>query len=257
MSVFSAYAQFYDALYQAKDYPAECDFLEQVFRRYAKTPVRSILELGCGTGGHTLPLAQRGYAITGIDRSSEMLSMARAKAAAASAQASEFCLADIRDFDLKRTFDTVIAVFAVLSYMTSNADFLAALKTARRHLRPGGLFFFDAWFGPAVLTDRPGDRYKIVEARDGDDERIIRFVHPELNIYQHTVDVNYKVLRQRGDRVIADVSETHTMRFFFPQEINFYLETAGFQVKNICQFMHLDTPLSDHEWNMAVVAEAV
>ena len=47
----------------------------------------------------------------------------------------------------------------------------------------GGLFVFDAWFGPAVLTERPADRYRIVEA---DGERIVRFAHPELDLLQHS-----------------------------------------------------------------------
>jgi len=63
------YAGTYDALYQDKDYEAECDFLQQVFARYAQAPIRAILDLGCGTGGHALPLARRGYALTGVDRS--------------------------------------------------------------------------------------------------------------------------------------------------------------------------------------------
>ena len=77
MTVFGSYAQFYDILYQDKDYEAECDFLEQIFDRYAPGPVRTILDLGCGTGGHTLPLARRGYEVVGVDRSEKMLAEAR------------------------------------------------------------------------------------------------------------------------------------------------------------------------------------
>jgi hypothetical protein len=49
-------------------------------------------------------------------------------------------------------------MFAVLGYQGENDDVLAALKTAHRHARPGGLFLFDVWYGPAVLHERPSQR---------------------------------------------------------------------------------------------------
>ena len=75
------YADQYDLLYSDKDYEAECDLLEEVFRRYGTGPVQTILDLGCGTGSHALLLARRGYQVTGVDRSQEMLAQARQKAA--------------------------------------------------------------------------------------------------------------------------------------------------------------------------------
>jgi predicted TPR repeat methyltransferase len=59
MDVFKDYAKYYDLLYQEKNYEEECDFIEQVFRGFSKLKVKSILELGCGTGGHAIPLARR------------------------------------------------------------------------------------------------------------------------------------------------------------------------------------------------------
>jgi SAM-dependent methyltransferase len=207
-----------------------------------------------------LPLAQRGYHVMGVDRSEKMLAAAREKAAigdqrrAASAGSVVLHQADIRDLDLGQTFDAVISMFAVISYMTSNDDLISAFRTARRHLQPGGLFIFDAWSGLAVLTERPQDRYKIVEANG---ERIIRFVHPELKLLQHVVDVNYKVLRLRGERIVDEVDEMHPMRFLFPQEVTYYLTTAGFAVERICPFLRLDEELTERGWELAVVAEVV
>jgi SAM-dependent methyltransferase len=255
MTVFGTYAQFYDTLYQDKDYQAECDFLEQVFARYTQAPLRTILDLGCGTGGHAFPLTQRGYEVMGIDRSEEMLAAARAKITPALERSNvpTFQRGDIRNLDLGRTFDAVIAMFAVISYQTSNEDLQAALRTARRHLQPGGLFVFDAWFGPAVLTDRPADRYKVIEANG---EQVIRFAHPELDVLSHMVRVHYKALRLRGKRVVAKADEIHSMRFLFPLEVTHYLEEAGFRHRRLCPFPCLDDDLSERDWNLAVVAEA-
>jgi SAM-dependent methyltransferase len=252
MTVFGEYAQFYDILYGDKDYEAECDFLEEIFRRYAQGPMQTVLDLGCGTGGHVFPLMRRGYRVTGIDRSQDMLAIAQGKVTDRS-PVPVFRQGDIRDVDLEQKFDAVIAMFAVMSYMTSNEDLLAALRTARRHLRPGGLFAFDAWFGPAVLTQKPTDRCKIID-RDG--ERIVRFVHPELRILDHVVEVNYHVLRLREKQVADETSETHSMRFLFPQEIGHYLDESGFRLRNLSPFLRPDDQLTDQDWNMAVVAEA-
>jgi SAM-dependent methyltransferase len=250
MSVFGEYAQFYDTLYRDKDYAAEVAYLEAIFARWGGGQIHSVLDLGCGTGSHALPLAERGYAVTGVDQSAAMLAQARAKLG----DRARFEQGDLRSVDLGQTFDAVVSMFAVFGYMISNEDLAAAFQTARRHTRKGGLFFFDAWFGPAVLAERPSDRYKIF---DTGGERVIRFVHPELDVLRHVVEVNYKVLRLAGATVVAEVDEVHPMRYLFPQEVAYYLQQAGFAVKHLGTFLHLDGGLDPRDWNLAVVAEAV
>ena len=250
--VFKRYALYYDMLYQDKDYDAECDFLEEVFQAHACGPTRRILDLGCGTGGHAIPLARRGYAVTGVDFSAQMLSTAQAKSAMTGLPI-EFVVGDVRQMALGRTFDVVIAMFAVMSYQTSNADLAAAIHTARCHLLPGGLFVFDAWFGPAVLNERPTDRFRSVETGE---ERIHRFAHPELDIVAHTVVVNYKVLRLRAGQLLDEVDEAHPMRFFFIQELAYFLERNGFRLRQACPFLEMERELTERDWNMTVIAEA-
>lgn len=255
MPVFADYARFYDALYVDKDYESECDFLERIFERYGSGRVRSILDLGCGTGGHALPLAQRGFTVTGVDRSVAMLAEARKKAGEIVSSESDvkFVEADIQDLDLGKTFDAVVAMFAVVSYLTANDDLLRMFRAVRRHLAPGGLFVFDAWHGPAVLAERPADRYKIMGRSP---ERVIRFVHPELDWLHHVVDVHYKVLHLIGDRLQNEVDEVHSMRFIFPQEVTCYLEWADFEVIALCPFLKLDDALTERDWNCTVIARA-
>ena len=69
--------------------------------------------------------------------------------------------------------------------------------------------------------------------------------------------VHFKVLRLPGERVVAEVDETHPMRFLFPQELTHYLGESGFHVRKLCPFMRLDEDLSERDWNLAVVAEAI
>jgi len=248
MTVFNEYAKFYDALYEDKDYYGEVDYLERLFNKYATKPVATILDLGCGSGGHAIQLAERGYKVTGVDRSDEMLTIARQKTNAGNL---EYIHSDLINIDLGKKFDVVISMFAVLSYVTENRDLLKAFQVIAKHLQPGDIFFFDAWFGPAVLSERPTDRYKITTQSN---ERIIRFAHPQMNVMSHTVTVNYKVIHISGKQIIEEIEESHQMRFFFPLEIEQYLSSSSFKLLSMHPFMDEEHSMTERDWSMAVVA---
>lgn len=252
-AVFGAYAGFYDALYADKDYESECDFLEQVFAQHGMTPGGSVLDLGCGTGGHVVPLALRGYVMTGVDRSSAMVDRAMIKAGEAGV-AAEFVVSDIRTLDLGRTFDAVISMFAVVSYQLTDADAAAVFTTARRHLRSGGVFVFDVWHGPAVLTQRPGVKTKTVGAPGGDE--ITRVARPTLDEDARTVEVAYEVMRTSAGVVVEHTTEAHTVRYFFANELRELLAGAGFGDIAISPFGELDREPTEEDWNISVVARA-
>lgn len=250
MKPFQNYANYYDILYQEKDYQKECDFLEEIFKKYSDIPVKTILNLGCGTGSHDLILAEGGYQITGVDLSSKMLEIARKKAEEQNKKIY-FIEADIRNFELERKFDTVISMFAVISYLTENKDIISAFKKAAKHLNKNGIFTFDCWFGPTVLSQKPEKREKIIKQGK---ERIKRIAVPNLDILNQTVDVNYQLFRGRGEKVLENIQETHKIRFFFPQEIKNFLEQADLQLIRICPFMELDKTPTEKDWNITVIA---
>ena len=252
--VFAAYASFYDALYRDKDYEAECDDLERAFRSYSPDTPRSVLDLGCGTGGHVLPMARRGFEMTGVDRSPEMIQQARSKAAQAGLEI-DYRVGDIRHLHLGRIFDAVISMFAVMGYQYKNDDLAAAMCTARMHLKPGGLFVFDAWFGPAVLMQRPGTTSKRVTLDDG--EVVERRAESVLDLVSQTVEVRYVVTGRRGELAVDEARESHRMRYLFPREVAYFLEVAGFQALSMAPFMDPDGDLDEETWNFTVVAQAV
>ena len=249
--LFEKYADAYDILYKDKDYDAECTFMENIFSRFANKPIRSILDLGCGTGRHALPLSQRGYVVTGIDRSEKMLAYARKKAAGIEDRLT-FKKGDIRTLELGAKFDAVISMFAVMSYQTTNDDLSMAIQAVSRHLEPGGLFVFDAWHGPAVLTEGPSEKVRDIVEQG---VRTIRITSPRVDISANTVDVNFKVLTMKNARIISEVEEVHTMRFLFQKEIEFYLNQSDLVPVKFCPFMALDKELTSHDWNMTAIAK--
>jgi len=254
MVQFGQYAQYYDLLYGDKDYNAEVDFLEDTFRAYtAKGVIKRVLDLGCGTGGHVLPLAQRGYQVTGVDLSQAMLDMALEKARQSGLEI-DFRQGKLCSVDLGSTFDAVISMFAVISYQTTNQELLFAFNTVRRHLKPGGLFIFDGWFGPAVLAIRPSERVKMVNIRD---ERLIRLTRPNLDILDHTVTIEFTVLRLKQGRLIDEINETHVMRFLFIPEVELLCKNTGFEVVHYCPFMGPGRRPDETDWNVSWILRAI
>jgi SAM-dependent methyltransferase len=250
-AVFSHdYAAAYDDLYQDKDYLAECDLIEHVLNTYADGPAgRRLLDLGCGTGGHAAPLTRRGYDVVGVDRSPDMLRQAAARASSA-----RFELGEIGALDLGETFDAVLMMFAVLGYQVGNADVQAALATARRHVGPGGLFFCDFWYGPAVLAERPGQRVKVIDTPGG---QVIRVASGELDARHNLCTVDYRVWRMADSRLVSETRERHPMRYFFAPELELLLAQAGFELQRLGAFPALGADPTEATWNAALVARAI
>lgn len=248
------YSNLYDRFYQDKNYSLECDLIEAVFKRYQTKP-RTILDLGCGTGSHAVMLAKRGYVVTGVDRSLHMLETAREKARAEKVDIS-FIQQDISTLTPAplngETFDAVISMFAVMGYLTENAQLAKTFSNIRGYLKPGGVFLFDCWYGPAVLSQRPESRVHSYEV--GDNHRVLRLVAPELDTLRQVVSINYRVLETKGDRVLSETSETHRMRYFFPMETKYFLETAGFTGVGLYPFEDIDRELTPNDWNMLATA---
>jgi ubiquinone/menaquinone biosynthesis C-methylase UbiE len=244
------YADAYDSLYQDKDYKKECDFIEAIFKKNKQKP-KTILDLGCGTGGHALLLAKPGYEVVGIDRSEHMLKGAREKAKDQGLKI-QFIKGDITNIDLKRKFDAVISMFAVMGYQITNKALHNACRTAHSHLKKNGIFIFDCWNGLAVLTEKPGIRVK--EMQVSKNEKLVRFTEPVVRYLDHVVETRFKVWKMKDNSLVRETNEAHFMRFLFPQEIRYFLETAGFKNIEMCPFLDLNRELTEHDWNMCVIA---
>jgi len=215
-----------------------------------------MLELGCGTGRHASELAALGCTIHGVDRSDTMLAEATARASANAAHGAQmtFSAGDIRTVRLGQTFDAAISLFHVISYQTSNDDLRAAFKTARDHVVKGGLFLFDCWYGPGVLTDPP-----TVRAKRMSDEliEVTRIAEPVIDTTASTVEVRYDMfVRDRASGVVSEVQESHLMRYLFVTEIELLLKDGSFKPLAFLEWM-TDRAPSTTTWNLCAVARAV
>ncbi|MBA3042640.1 MAG: class I SAM-dependent methyltransferase [Alphaproteobacteria bacterium] len=213
----------------------------------AQGPCR-ILDLGCGTGSVALRLADLGHHVTGLDPAPGMLDVARAKDKAGTVR---WLAGDARDFALGETFDLIIMTGHVFQVFLDDAETLAVLSSARRHLADGGRLVFESRNPPA----RAWEGWKEELTRERTD---VPGIGP--------VEVYYQVREAWGDFVRFDavftllesserrISES-TLRFPGRDTIAQLLKSAGFSsVKWLGDWD--GTPLHPHSPEIIVIAEA-
>ena len=143
--IYDLLAPIYDRVNGDIDYSAWADFVEENIKRYnPDMTTELVLDLGCGTGKMTLELARRGYDMTGVDLSAEMLDIAR--------ECAERCglsdkmlwlLQDITEFELYGTVELCVSCLDTINHLTSPKDLKKCLSLVHNYLVPDGLFLFD------------------------------------------------------------------------------------------------------------------
>jgi SAM-dependent methyltransferase len=250
-----AYAAAYDLFYAEKDYEAECDVIERAFAEFSAVPIHRVLDLGCGTGGHAIPLAGRGYDVIGVDRSPGMLAAARVKAETADVTGRiSFLLDDVTAARPMASCDSALMMFNVLGYQALPAEVAAALAAVRRALRPGGLFLFDVWQAPAVDLEPPAQRWQITEQDNG---RLIRLSSAQLDPAAETCSVKIQVLRLVDDRVTDEAIEHHQIRYFRREPLMKSLEGAGMELLRLGRFPEYWREPNTRQWSVLGVARAL
>ena len=255
MSVFAGYARYYDLLYRDKPYQEEADHVRRLILSHVPN-AHAIVELGCGTGAHAEHLARAGMEVNGVDLSEWMLERAAARRVTLTddvARRLHFSHGDVRNIRLNIRADAVISLFHVMSYQSENADLHAMFATAHEHLRTGGVFIFDAWYGPAALTDRPAVRVKVLE---DDEVKITRIAQPTLYPSRNLVDVHYHIFayeKKRGH--CSETVETHRMRYLFSTEVELLAAQSGFTVIDVHEWMTGRAPGFD-TWGVCFVCRA-
>lgn len=246
---FGPCSAYYDLIYRNKDYAAEASYVRSLLTRHGARG-RELLELGCGTGRHAAYLARDGYRVHGIDLSPEMVGLARASIPCELAERLRFDTGDVRNVRLGSQFDAVLALFHVASYQTTNQDLTAMFATAAVHLQPGGLFIFDFWYGPGVLSEPPAVRVKRLQDRQVE---VTRIAEPAQLADQNIVDVRYTYfVKDRATSVITQLEETQRMRYLFLPELEPMLRHAGLRMVVAERWMSGE--LDAGSWQAVVVA---
>jgi len=251
---YGRFARYYDIIYhEIVNYEGDVDFLEAVFRRYRVKP-RTILDVGCGTGNHDIPLARRSYRVTGLDQSSAMLSVARKKTAESRVRV-RFVRADMRSFRIMKQFDAVLCMFGAFGYILPSRDVVRVLRSVRAHLGPGGLFIFEFWQGSAA---RPAPHPSWIHIRKPDLE-IVRLDESRYDPRTERLPVEFRFFVFRGRRVIDRFDELHTIQTYSVPGMRTLLRRGGFDLLGAFAATNMKkafTPVTRDTFRIMAVARA-
>ncbi|WP_278625460.1 class I SAM-dependent methyltransferase [Parabacteroides gordonii] len=218
-----------DLIYDANIYDGLNTFLSdlQFYKKWLpKNKEAKILELCCGTGRLTVPIAKAGYNICGVDYTSSMLEQAKVKASEAGLEIN-FIEADIRSLNLQEKFDFIFIPFNSIHHLYKNEDLFKAFNGVKNHLKEGGLFLLDC-FNPNIqyIVEGEKEQRKIAEYTTEDGRAVLI---KQTMRYESATQINRIEWHYFFNGEFHSIQNLD-MRLFFPQELDSYLEGAGFEI---------------------------
>ena len=185
-----------------------------------------ILELCCGTGRLTIPLAQEGYNIIGVDNNISMLKQANRKANELNVPVS-FIKSDMRYLDLPEVYDIIFIPFNSIHHLYNNQDFFNVLTSVKKYLKNDGYFLFDC-FNPDIRYIVHSEKEeKMIAGYSTKDGR--KVVIKQTMIYENTTQIN-RIKWHYYINGEFDSIQNMDMRLFFPKELDTYLSIYGFKM---------------------------
>ncbi len=246
-SLFENYARKYDNECFVQGTIGECDFLEQEFGHDKNL---RILDIGCGTGRHSIELSKRGYTVTGVDLSNSQLARAREKAKDARV-AIDFQKQDARNLPFKGEFDLAIMLCeGGFSLMETDEMNFEILKSATRALKDKGKFIFTALNGLFPLFHSVKEFYES-NAKEGNSA--CKNCSFDLMTFR---DHNTVVFEDdAGNKKELKCNE----RYYVPSELTWLLKSLGYKTIDIFgaklgAYSRNDT-LTTEDFEMLVVAK--
>ncbi len=138
--MYGDFAKIYDRL-QDIDYNSFVEYYKKVFDKFNLKP-ELVLDLACGTGNVTIPLAKCGYDMIGVDLSGEMLDIASEKARDENLDIL-FLNQDMTEFELYGTVDAIVCSLDGVNYLTCDGEVERLFALVKNYLNPNGIFIFD------------------------------------------------------------------------------------------------------------------
>ena len=233
--IFNALSTYYDLIYENKDYVGETAYIIELIKKF-RPGTKKIVEFGSGTGKHAMLLCENGFQVMGVEPSSEMLEIAKQRVDTMLSFQND----SITSFSSSEQFDVATALFHVISYLNTNEELLLSFKNVHQHLSTDGLFIFDVWYSPAVLSQLPEKRTKIVE---NELIKVLRNANPINHWNNNVIDVIYDInVQEKLTGQNHQFSETHHMRHFSIPEIELLAQVTGFELLKTEEFGTSEIP---------------
>lgn len=216
-SAYARSAAFYDAIYGRKPYEAESEQIHAVVQRHLRTGGSTLLDVGCGTGGHLAHL-RRHYRCDGVDLDAGLLRIARERF-----PDSRFEEGDMAEFHLDRRYDIVACLFSAIGYVRTEAKLRRTLANFARHLRPGGVVVVEPWLAPGVFI--PGTVR--MDTSDTPEMKVARVTHSAMRGELSVLSFHFLVGRGEG---VQQWEEHHELGLFTREQTMDAFRAAGLDV---------------------------
>lgn len=243
------YQEYYDKLYATKDYAAEVEVILRVANdKLGKAP-DSILDVGCGTGGHSLLFAEKGYSVVGADIDNYCIDVARRKATNLKDKKLTLLCEHVSKIDM-HGFDMSVSLFNVVNYIHKVDELMSFFKAIYKRLAAPGLYIFDCWNGLAAILDLPREKKAEIVF---DEEKIEIRSFPRVNLMKQSVHVDnaVSVTKANGENVSFSFQYEHTL--WTPFILRNLLIMAGFEVLSVSEWMKPDLAATFKSWKIMFI----
>lgn len=230
--VYDLLAEFYDEW--EKDYTADIP----LWVEYAEKCGSPVLELACGTGRVLLPLAQKGFEVTGVDISEKMLEKARLKIKKETEDVQKkitLVKGNMTDFDLKKKFNLALIIFNSFQFLLTHKEQDCCLSSVYKHLNPNGKLIISVFYPdlsrPEGVLQRDGDKPILDYPEKGDSTEI--FYYQFFDHAKQITDVFFIIDTVKSDNNLERRTLDFKLRYFFPKEFERILISNGFEKEEL------------------------
>ncbi len=246
--IYDLIAPIYDAVNGEIDYARWADFILECQARHSDIKAELVLDLGCGTGKMTAELARRGYDMTGVDYSPEMLDLARRRAQEEGLDGILWLCQSFTELDLYGTVDLAISYLDCINHLTTTAELKAALALVHNFLVPDGLFVFDI-NGRAKFERVYSDRAYVFEGEDG-----ICIWQNDYSPKTRICDFYITMLTEDGEGKYERCDEVQSEKMYTLRSMYSALRSVGFEP--LGAYSDFDfTPATDADERIYIVAK--
>jgi ubiquinone/menaquinone biosynthesis C-methylase UbiE len=225
MSEYDIFAPYYDLMHR---YVKDISF----YVKEAKKAKGKVLEIACGTGRLTIPIAKAGVDITGLDYSKDMLAVLRKKIKGMKNK-PKIKYGDMRTFKLKDRFNLIFVPFNSFLYLKTQEDQLKALKNFKKHLKKGGKLIVNIFFPNMELILKKNNKLIREKSKDfknpATGNKIRAWVLPKYDVVNQSVYYTEILKEFKGKKVVRTIKLPAFMRYIWKNEFELLLQLAGFK----------------------------
>jgi SAM-dependent methyltransferase len=245
------YYKYYDYLYINKNYEEDIKQIDHILnlKINKKLKIKRVLEVGCGTGNHTILLSKKYNYISAVDIDENMLNIARNKLSKTKNVNIFNNLKNVEGF-----FELSLSMFNVINYLGSIQDIDCFFNNIKKRLVSGGIYIFDMWNGVASIIDPPKNKKNIINI---DSKRfIIHSLIPYTNNFNQEVIIKNEIEIYEDFCLIDKIEYSWKHILWTPKTIIDLLNKNGFYVIEILNKNNCEFQASEKDWKIMFVTMA-